>query len=323
MKRFRFIAITGSVAAVAAALPGGALAAETDYSLVTPSGTIYGTLTLPARTTPMWVVLIIAGSGPTDRNGNNPAFPAKTDTYKLLAQRLALAGIASVRYDKRGIAASAAAMPAGGEAALRFDDYIGDAVRWVKQLSADARFSRIIVAGHSEGSLVGMIAAQRAPVAAFVSLEGAGRPAAVVLREQLAKNLDDPALLAQSEQIIASLQAGKPIAVAAVSPLAPLFRASVQPYLISWFRYDPAAEIAKLTIPVTIVQGTADVQVTLDDAHALAAADKNARLVIVAGMNHMLRHAPDTSSKAAILAGYFNPALPLEPAAVDAVATVL
>lgn len=315
-----FLTAAGSAVA-AGSLPRFARAAESDISLETATGTIYGTLTLPAGNAPVPIVLIVAGSGPTDRDGNSPGLPGKNDAYKLLAAALAQRGIASIRYDKRGIAASAAAMPSGGEAALRFDDYVSDAAAWLKKIAADRRFTRAVVAGHSEGSLIGMIAAQRAPLSGYVSLEGAGRPAATVLREQLQKNLPAP-LFSQSESIIASLQSGKTVPLEAGSPLAPLFRASVQPYLISWFKYDPAAEIAKVRVPAAIVQGTADVQVGMADAQALAHGNPSAKLVVVDGMNHVLKHAPDISSQAAVLKGYTDPALPVEPLVVQTIASL-
>ena len=193
---------------------------------------------------------------------------------------------------------------------MRFDTYVDDAVAWLKMLSTDERFSKIVVAGHSEGSLIGMIAVQRAPAAAFVSLEGAGRPAAAVLREQLKPKLP-PTLYTQTDAILTQLQRGQ--LVADTPPeLFSLFRPLVQPYLISWFAYDPAAEIAKVKAPVTIVQGTADIQVTMADAAALHAALPSSKLVVVEGMNHVLKYAPDTSTQAAILKGYEDPNLPID-----------
>lgn len=299
-------------ALAAAALPGAARAAESDISLVTATGTIDGTLETPAKM-PAPVVLIIAGSGPVDRDGNARAL--RTDAYKLLAAALADRGIASVRYDKRGIGASASA--ATSEKDLRFDTYVDDAIGWVRLLRADRRFSKVAVVGHSEGSLIGMIAVQRATADAFVSLEGAGRPAPVVLREQLKPKLP-ASLYAQSDAIITRLQQGHTVSNPPVE-LAALFRESVQPYLISWFKYDPATEIAKLTVPVTVVQGTADVQVTMTDANALAHGDRAAKLVVVDGMNHVLKYAPDTSSRAAILKGYEDASLPVDRHVVDAI----
>lgn len=297
-----------------AALPLGAFADESAQMLVTPTGTLYGTLTVPSGPPPWPLVLIIAGSGPVDRDGN--AGPVQGDTYKLLAAALSRDGVASLRYDKRGIAASAAAGPS--ESNLRFDTYVDDAVSWVNQLRKDKRFSSVTVAGHSEGALVGTVAAERTPVHALVLLEGAGRPAPAVLREQLKPKLP-PDLYAQSDAIITQLQAGHTVQ----NPppvLAALFRESVQPYLISWFKYDPAAELAKMRVPVTIVQGSADVQVTMTDAEALRKADPNAKFVLVNGMNHVLKYYPDHSSLQAALKGYEDPSLPVDPQVVQAVA---
>lgn len=297
-----------------AALPLGAFADESAQTLVTPTGTLYGTLTVPSGPPPWPLVLIIAGSGPTDRDGN--AGPVQGDTYKLLAAALSRDGVASLRYDKRGIAASATAGPS--ESNLRFDTYVDDAVSWVNQLRKEKRFSSVTVAGHSEGALVGTVAAERTPVHALVLLEGAGRPAPAVLREQLKPKLP-PDLYAQSDAIITQLQAGHTVQ----NPppvLAALFRESVQPYLISWFKYDPAAELAKVRVPVTIVQGSADVQVTMTDADALRKADPNAKFVLVNGMNHVLKYYPDHSSLQAALKGYEDPSLPVDPQVVQAVA---
>ncbi|HEY5425201.1 MAG TPA: alpha/beta hydrolase, partial [Candidatus Tumulicola sp.] len=304
----------GALALGALARP--ARAAESDISLSTPTGTIYGTLSLPTKM-PAPAVLIIAGSGPTDRDGNNG--PIRAGSYKQLAADLAVRGIASIRYDKRGIAASAAA--GGSERDLRFDNYVDDAAAWLRLMRADRRFTKIEVAGHSEGSLIGMLAVRAAPADAYVSLEGAGRPAPAVLREQLKKALT-PDLYAQADSIIGQLQLGHTVAHTPPE-LAALFRDSVQPYLISWFKYDPAIEIAKVRIPMTIVQGTADIQVTMADADDLKRAAPNAKLVVVEGMNHVLKYAPDTSSQTAILHGYEDVSLPLDPHAVDAVASPL
>jgi len=315
--RSKFLALTGGAAA-ACALPARAFGAESNLTLQTATGSIFGTLSLPASAKGVPVVLLIAGSGPTDRDGNNPMLPGKNDSLKLLAPSLAARGVASLRYDKRGIAASAAAMTA--EKDLRFDTLVDDAAAWVALLARDPRFSRVAVAGHSEGSLIGMVAAQRGSVAAFVSLEGAGRPADAILHEQLRPALP-PAVLTQADAIMAQLKAGNLYTGAIPAGLGALFRPSVQPYLISWLKYDPAAEIGKLRIPATIVQGTADVQVTMADAEALKRGDPSAQLVVVQGMNHVLKYAPDVSSQAAILAGYSDPKLSVAPQVIAAVAS--
>ncbi|NDC43344.1 MAG: hypothetical protein EBZ77_17645 [Chitinophagia bacterium] len=120
--------------------------------LKTHTGNIYGTVTVPEGISKPPVVLLIAGSGPTDRNGNNPA-GVTGNSYKMIADSLLSAGIACVRYDKRGIGESADA--AGEEATMRFDDMVDDARGFIRMLRSDARFGKMIVAGHSEGALVG------------------------------------------------------------------------------------------------------------------------------------------------------------------------
>ena len=288
-------------------------------TLRTATGTIYGTAVLPAGGGRHPVVLIVAGSGPTDRDGNSPVpvaagKPLRTDAYRLLAESLAANGIASVRYDKRGIAASASAMAGMTESDYRFDTGITDAEAWIRMLRADSRFSKIVVVGHSEGSLVGMVAAARANADGFVSLEGAGRRASVVLREQLsARGVPDAMFVA----VLDSLDAGRTVPNPPAA-LAALFRPSVQPYLISWFRYDPVIELAKLPFGTLIVQGTHDVQTSMADARLLAAV-RGARLVTVEGMTHVLKDGP--ADAAAQFAGvYADPSLPLDPAVSAAVA---
>ncbi|MBV8196744.1 MAG: alpha/beta fold hydrolase [Candidatus Eremiobacteraeota bacterium] len=184
-------------------LTAKAAAAQSDISLQTSTGTLNGTLQLPSNT-PSPVVLIIAGSGPTDRNGNS-GLGLRSNCYAQLAAALARRGVASVRYDKRGIGASSAA--ASSEKDLRFETYIEDARAWLTLVHGDSRFSKIVVAGHSEGSLIGMVAALHGPAGAFVSLEGAGRPAATILREQLKRNLS-PEQYQQSDAIISKLEQG-------------------------------------------------------------------------------------------------------------------
>lgn len=322
MKRTDFLAGVAGTAAVGVARATARAAAgaggESPVTLQTATGMIYGTLALPAGQGPFPAVLIIAGSGPTDRDGNNPLLGGASNTYKLLAAALAKRGVASVRYDKRGIGQSAPAAPV--QRNLRFDMYVDDAAGWLHQLKADRRFSRSVVAGHSEGSLIGMLAAQRGSADAFVSLEGAGRRGSVVLLEQLKKQLA-PNVYAQTESVVNTLAGGKTAALPPAWPqgLRSLFDPVIQPYIISWFAYDPRTEIHKLHIPVTIVQGTADVQVSIIDAEDLKAGASNAKFVVVPGMNHVLRYDPDVSSMQAVIKGYQDPTLPIEPTVTDAI----
>lgn len=288
------------------------LAREEAVVLKTTNGDIYGTLTLPETEEPCPVILLIAGSGPTDRDGNNPSM--KNNSLKMLAGELAEKGFASVRYDKRGIAQSAAS--GKKEADLRFEDYAKDAQGWIHLLKEDKRFSRIIIAGHSEGSLIGMMATKGNPaVSKFISLAGPGESAGKVLRRQLsAQPQPIPDLCFP---IIEKLEKGELVNDAPIL-LYSLFRPSVQPYLISWLKYDPAAEISHLKIPVLIIQGTTDIQVEEKDADLLASACPGAQKKIIPGMNHVLKECLFTD-KLLQMPTYNNPELALHADLVNVI----
>ncbi|RYZ22831.1 MAG: alpha/beta fold hydrolase [Chitinophagaceae bacterium] len=280
--------------------------------LHTATGDIHGTLTIPHRKEPGPVALLIAGSGPTDRDGNSPLIPGANNSLRYLAHRLAKNRIASLRFDKRGTGESAKAMKR--EIDLRFDDYVADARAWMALLGADRRFTRCYVIGHSEGALIGMLAAEGAK--GFVSIAGAGFPAPGILKKQLAAQLPD-SLLRPAGIIIDSLAAGHTVKRAPRQLIA-LFRPTVQPYLISWFRHDPAQVIPALNMPVLLLQGDNDLQVDVENASALKAAAPKATLVVVPGMNHVLKHVEardaDSNRKA-----YSDPSLPVEPKVVEAI----
>ncbi|UVE16242.1 lysophospholipase [Pseudomonas sp. LS44] len=272
--------------------------------LDTGAGTLYGTLLLPKTPQAVPVALLIAGSGPTDRNGNNPG-GGNNDSLKLLAQVLARHGIASVRYDKRGVAASQPATP--DERNLSVERYVSDAVAWGRLIKTDPRFSELVLIGHSEGALIASLAASGAGADALVSIAGSARPIDQVLREQLGNRLP-PRLLARSMDIIASLKAGQPDDEVP-DELQVIFRPSVQPYLISLFGYDPAAAFAQLRIPALIIQGSHDIQVGIKDAEALQASKPDAELLLIPGMNHVLRIVSDDPQRQ--MASYNDPKLPL------------
>lgn len=253
---------------------------ETEIILRTKSGQLFGTLTTPKKYSKIPVALIIAGSGPTDRDCNQAMM--QCNAYKKLAYGLAGNNIASLRYDKRGVAKSIEA--AKSESDLRFEDYINDAKEWIQLLKKDNRFSKIIVIGHSEGSLIGMIAATNADK--FVSIAGPGQSIDKALKEQLSTQPKEIRDL--TYPVIDSLKNGK--IVNNVDPsLYSLFRLSVQPYTISAFKYDPQIEIQKLVIPILIVQGTNDIQVSVENAKRLSKATPKSKLVFIDKMNHIFR----------------------------------
>jgi pimeloyl-ACP methyl ester carboxylesterase len=311
MKKFLLIVWLG--------LSQASLAQPSYYSsqeaeLAIAGGTLKGTLFTPNDVNRPAVVLIIAGSGPTDRDGNSPLLAGKNNSLLQLADSLAARGIASLRYDKRGVAKSQ--IKGFKEEQMLFTDGVSDAQGWVQWLR-EKGFRKIYIAGHSEGSLIGLIAAQSEKIKGFISIAGVGRPIDLVLREQLAAGAGPDSLKLLANRYLDTLMSGQRIAKP--NPLLfSLFRPSVQPYMISWLRYDPQQLIRSLSLPVLIMQGTNDVQVKETDAELLARANPNAKLVIIENMNHVLKEVK-SSAKADNMASYSNPGLPVMTQLVNAI----
>jgi len=173
-------------------------------------------------------------------------------------------------------------------------------------LKKDDRFSGVIVIGHSEGSLIGMIAANKENADAYISIAGTGKSADELIKEQLKAQPQQVIDLAYP--IIESLSNGQ--TVDDIPPfLFSLFRPSVQHYMISWMKYDPVLEMKKLTIPTLILQGSTDIQVSMEDAELLSNANDNSELKIINGMNHILKEVE--SDWEINLSTYNNPNLPI------------
>ena len=260
-----------------------AAAGEKSVSLERNFGTLYGTLLTPDEGAET-VAVLIAGSGPTPRNGN-------TNNYLYLAQELEKAGIATLRYDKRGIGSSKFDDP-DKMADATLDDFIGDAAAWAEYLSRQD-FRRIVLIGHSEGALIAFCAAQQCPeVDAVISLAGAGYPLDEILQLQLAAQLAPThmELLMQARAITAALKRGERVE-SCPPELTPLFAPPLQTFWISSLSYDPREEIRKVRVPVLIVNGDIDFQVTPDNADALAKAQPRSRKTIIEGMTHTLKKA--------------------------------
>lgn len=284
------------------------IVSEEPIVLKTKTGDIFGSLKAPNSKTPVPIAIIIAGSGPTDRNGNSQL--TRNDAYKMLSDELFYSGIATLCFDKRGIAASQSAMKE--ESDIRFENYIEDVKEWIGLLSNDKRFSNIIIIGHSEGSLIGMIAAENNPkVTKYISIAGMGVPFDVILKEQLEKQLAGQPQATKDLifSYLDKLKQGETISN--IPPtLNALFRPSVQPYMISVMKYNPQEEIAKLTIPTLIIQGTTDIQVPIEHANLLSVANPKAQKVIIENMNHVLKDCK-SSDMAEQTATYSNKSIPL------------
>ena len=266
-------------------------------------GELKGTLSIPAQETNK-AILLIAGSGPTDRNGNS-TLGLNNNSLKMVAQQLSDAGYAVLRYDKRGIAASKAAIDNPTD--LRFNHFIDDAKSWLNLLS-DEGYKDLIVIGHSQGSLVGMLAAQNdKKVKGFISLAGLAEDSGEAIVRQL--NAQSPVLGEDARVNIDSMKAG--YTVTQFNPyLISIFGPAIQPFLKSYIAYTPAQEIKKLDIPVLIINGTTDLQIDIPQAERLKKAYPEAELLIIEGMNHVLKDVPegDLTANAAM---YNNPELPL------------
>lgn len=283
--------------------------------LDTDRGPVHGTLVLAPRPYPQPVALLVAGAGPTDRDGNTASLGGDNDHLKLLAEAMAARGVASVRYDKWGVGQS---RPEDhDEAGLTVDLYAEDAAAWVEELRRDRRFSRVVVIGHSEGSLIGALAAGAGTGRAdgYVSVAGLGRPGQTVLRERLEKRLRTD-LLEAGNRVLDTLEAGE-TTDDVPEELDRIFRPALQPYLLSWFRHDPAEVVASLDMPVLLVQGTTDIQVPVSEAEVLHAARPRAELVRVEGMNHIFKTVPDDGERQAD--SYVDPSLPVADELVRAV----
>lgn len=282
---------------------------EEEYNLKVDKGEISGTLMKPKNVEGSTVALIIAGSGPTDRNGNNPS-AGENNSLKMIAEALAREGIFSVRFDKRGIGESNYLVDK--EEDLIFEDYINDVIAWVEKLREDNRFEKVVVIGHSEGALIGAAAVNNTDVDGFVSIAGAGYPAYQTLERQLKAESEEVFQLCKP--IMDELMKGN-LVENVPEGLYTLFRPSVQPYLISWFKYDPVEEMSKIEKPVLIIQGNNDIQITVDDANRLHEGNPASKLVIIEGMNHILKDAPKDRDKN--IATYNNPTLPLNEKFVE------
>lgn len=257
------------------------------------------------------LVIFIAGSGPTNRSGNQIGM--QTNAYRYLAQALAKEGTAVFSYDKRIISQ----MIAGtlDEKTLSFEDFINDAKDVIAFFKDKKTYSQIIIAGHSEGSIIGTIAA-RNNTDAFISISGQGRSIDKILLEQLTKQ--SPNRQAEIQGYLDRLKNGETFEVTSESPIIKsMFRPSVQKYLSSWISYDPVAEIQKLKIPILIVGGTKDLQVPVLDAELLKKAKPQAKLEIIPNMNHVFKEikGDETENKAS----YSNMGLPVMPELTHAI----
>ncbi|MGA8399741.1 MAG: alpha/beta fold hydrolase [Stellaceae bacterium] len=293
---------------------------ESEIEAPGPDGPLQGLLVSPGVDNAP-VVLIVPGSGPTNRDGNS-LHGLNTDTYKLLAQGLAARGIASVRIDKRGMFSSHAAIPNANEVTIA--DYASDVLGWAKAIRDKTGAKCIWVLGHSEGGLVAMAAAKDNPpdICGLVLVAAPGRKFGELIKDQLRSNPANAPFLDEALRDIDTLEAGKHVEVS-IEHTRPeifaIFQPAVQGFLIDLLSYDPPKVLAQYKGPVLILQGERDIQVSADDARRLKAADPTAKLTLLPDVNHVLK-AVSSDDRMANLKTYFDPKLPLAPGVVDAIA---
>ena len=294
-----------------------AAAASAAITAPGPQGPLEGTLLEAGKSAP--VVLIIPGSGPTDRDGNNP-LGVTAAPYRLLAEALAAKGVSSARIDKRGMFGSKAAVADANKVTIA--DYAADTHNWVDAIHKRTGAKCVWVLGHSEGALVALASAQNPDgMCGVILVSGAGRRMSDIIREQLRANPANAPVLDSAMAAIDSLEQGRHVDVTDMHPaLQRLFAPQVQDFLIDMFRQDPARLAAAVKLPILIVQGERDVQVSVADAKALATAQPKARLVLIPAMNHVLKDVA-SDDRAANVATYADPSLPVDSTAVDAIAS--
>ncbi len=271
----------------------------------TYSGEIYGTLTFQTKESRSVGLLLLSDGGAIDRNGNSADGFNTSDCLKLVAQELAVYGICSLRYDKRGTGLSE--MPAYYAGEMHLDDFVEDAIHAVQYLKNELGFAKVIVAGHGEGSLVGMLAAERAPIDAFISIAGLTSNAASILIDQLQLRLSGH-LLEQAHSIINQLRDGC-IVDAVPDEFESLFGLNVQPYLISLFKHEPGEVINSIDIPTLVIHGDCDLQIKSTGVNKLSSNSTDATVRLIKGMNHVLKHVEKHSGNQ--LTQYRDGSLPL------------
>ena len=311
MKRTLIAVAAASLAATAAT----ATPVHEPIAAAGPTGPLAGVLARPGENRP--VILIIPGSGPTDRDGNSP-MGVTAAPYRLLAEALAERGIGSVRIDKRGMFGSRA--EGVDPNAVTIAAYGDDVGAWVAAAREATGRDCIWLLGHSEGALIALAAAQRLEhLCGVIVVAGPGRRIGDVMREQLQANPANAPLLGDALPAIARLEAGERVDVSSMPPvLQGLFGPQIQGFLIDMFSYDPATLAAESAIPLLVIQGGRDLQVPVADGERLRAAQPAARYVLLQDMNHVLKDV--AGDRAANAAAYADPSRPIAPGLVDAIA---
>jgi fermentation-respiration switch protein FrsA (DUF1100 family) len=302
-------------------VPGTAPPGEEPLDVVLPDAVLPGTLQLPSSgSSGAPLILLLAGAGSTDRNGNNFNVPGRTDSLAQLAARLAAKGVASWRWDKRGSGESY--LYESGERRLSLAVHVSDTAQAITQAKKLKGFSRIIVSGMNEGAWIGAAAlnslagdARAIPVAdGFAGYAVSGEAPEHTLAASIS-TLDD-ATRKEAASILRALLAGRPFSAPSAA-LADFFAPSRLDWLRSWLAFTPAREIGALRMPVLLVYGEKDMQVSRKAFELLLEARPLAIARIIPGMNHVLKSVEDEEEN---YASFTDPGYEVPPAFVDLLA---
>jgi pimeloyl-ACP methyl ester carboxylesterase len=259
-----------------------------------------GTLTYPSEKAPL--IIWVHGSGGVDRNGNQPQY------IKQFREAVNKENIAFFSYDKRTANPKNAPFLKDG---VFISDFIFDVEEVVNHFKNDKRFSSIILAGHSQGSLIAMRSLKN--VDKYISIAGAGETIDKTVIKQIA--FQNPEFEAATKAHFKELkQTGE---VKDVNPnLMAVFAKPNQPFWSSWMALNPTVEIKKVTIPTLIINGDKDIQVKIEDANKLKAAKPTAELVIIKNMNHVLK---DIQKEEDNMKSYYSPAYPISKKLIETI----
>jgi pimeloyl-ACP methyl ester carboxylesterase len=282
---------------------GGQPENKTGSQVVDINENVKGTLLIPDINNQVPLVILLTGSGPNDRDGNSSM--TKNDSHKQLANALNQSDIATYRYDKRTVTWIKQRKDAGS---IRLTDFVTDAQSIIEHFKDDDRFSKIFLAGHSQGSLVAMLAASP-EVDGFISIAGAADPIDQIIVQQVGAQA--PGLDKQVSELFEKMKNQDSLVKDVPPYLMSIFNPGVQPFMKEWIQYDPKEILATMEMPTLIINGDQDTQVDTVQADKLASALPDAQVVIIKGMNHVLKEVNEDPLEAA--KSYVDPNFPLHP----------
>ena len=285
-----------------------------DILIMNDSIKLPGTLSYNKALKSQPLAIFIHGSGNVDRNGNQKQVNINANYIKQLADSLNAKGIAFYRYEKRTATKENLKFIMKD---LSFNRFIEDANLTINKFKDDIRFNSITLIGHSQGSLVGMLAAQNKHVNKYISLAGVSEDMGNFIINSYKLYCNEMGEMAK-KQIDELMETGT---IKEVNPaFAHLFSKPNQSFFISWAAYNPSEEIKKLKIPVLILNGTKDLQVKIEEANKLHTAKPDSEIVIIENMNHVLKTVEKDEDN---MKTYFSPDYPLSLELVNTIETFI